>query len=100
MNKSLILLLISTLLLSSYLYFSLDKKAKIIEELQKDLAIKNYESSICASKLDEQNRVLQSIKAKEIIEPKNIEKIKKIEVKDEKCEAMLRAYERLFDSSF
>lgn len=103
LNKSLILAVVASFLLSIYLYFCLENKKKIIEEAQKQLTIKTYENSICTANLDKQNKAIESLRAEVKIGKavkEKIEVIKTIKVKDETCEAKLFAYERLFDSSF
>ncbi|MFW5606117.1 MAG: hypothetical protein ACOCMY_00145 [Campylobacter hyointestinalis] len=103
LNKSLILAVVASFLLSIYLYFCLENKKKIIEDTKKQLTIKTYENSICSANLDKQNKAIESLRAEVKIgeaEKEKIEVIKTIKVKDETCEAKLFAYERLFDSSF
>lgn len=82
------------------LVYAYQLKTQEYEVLESKVLLLEYENSNLHSSIDRQNRAIKALKTGKVVEPKAIEVIKKIEVKDEKCEAKLRAYELLFDSSF
>lgn len=88
---------LAAILALGYAYKS---KAQEYEALESKVLLLEYENSNLHSNIDRQNRAIEALKTDKVAPPKAIEVIKKIEVKDEKCEAKLRAYELLFDSSF
>ena len=93
-------LLAGLLVANLVLVYAYQLKTKEYEALESEVLFLEYENSNLHSSIDRQNRAIKALKTGKIVEPKAIEVIKKIEVKDEKCEAKLRAYELLFDSSF
>lgn len=93
-------LLAGLLVANLVLVYAYQLKTKEYEALESEVLLLEYENSNLHSSIDRQNRAIKALKTGKVVEPKAIEVIKKIEVKDEKCEAKLRAYELLFDSSF
>lgn len=86
-----------------YVYSVISDLKSDLSIAKKELTIKAYENSICSANLDKQNKAIESlrveIKPNESVKEQVI-KIKEIKVKDETCEELLFAYERLFNSSF
>lgn len=93
-------LLAGLLVANLVLVYAYQLKTKEYEALESEVLFLEYENSNLHSSIDRQNRAIKALKTGKVAPPKAIEVIKKIEVKDEKCEAKLRAYELLFDSSF
>lgn len=93
-------LLAGLLVANLVLVYAYQLKTKEYEALESEVLLLEHENSNLHSSIDRQNRAIKALKTGKVVEPKAIEVIKKIEVKDEKCEAKLRAYELLFDSSF
>ena len=71
-----------------------DEKIAILKKL--DLANDNLKK--CDAKVDEQNKKIEDMKVEvTYIEPKSIEKVKNVFIKDSTCESELKAYKELFN---
>ena len=71
-----------------------DEKIAILKKL--DLANDNLKK--CEAKVNEQNQKIEDMKVEvTYIEPKSIEKVKNVFIKDSTCESELKAYKELFN---
>lgn len=83
-----------------FIYLSLQISAKNseIKTLKFDLEKAKFELLKCDKSLETQNNAIKELSLKgEVKEPKSVEKIKKIYLKDKSCQSELKAYKRLFD---
>lgn len=83
-----------------FIYLSLQISAKNseIKTLKFELEKAKFELFECDKNLKIQNKAIKELRIKGTPkEPLNLEKIKKIYIKDESCVAELEAYKRLFD---
>lgn len=86
----------------AFIHFSKEAEIKTLKDekivtLQKlDLANDNLKK--CDAKVDEQNKKIEDMKVEvTYIEPKSIEKVKNVFIKDSTCESELKAYKELFN---
>ena len=86
----------------AFVYFSKEAEIKTL----KDEKIATFEKLVkaeqdlkkCDSKVDEQNQKIEDMKVEvTYIEPKSIEKVKNVFIKDSTCESLLKAYKELFN---
>ena len=71
-----------------------DEKITIVEKLVEA----EDELKKCNEKVEKQNKTIEDMKVEvKYIEPKTVEKVKNIYVKDSTCESLLNAYKELFD---
>ncbi|WP_081755099.1 hypothetical protein [Campylobacter corcagiensis] len=83
-----------------YLMLQISVKDSEIKELKFDLATARFELFRCDKSLELQNEAIKRLEIKgELKEPKSVEKIKKIYVKDKSCQGELNAYKSLFNTS-
>ena len=83
-----------------FIYLSLQISAKNseIKTLKFDLEKAKFELFKCDKNLKIQNKAIKELEIKGAPkEPLNLEKIKKIYIKDESCQSKLKAYKELFD---
>ena len=83
-----------------FIYLSLQISAKNseIKTLKFELEKAKFELFECDKSLKIQNKAIKELEIKGAPkEPLNLEKIKKIYIKDQSCVAELEAYKRLFD---
>lgn len=83
-----------------FIYLSLQISAKNseIKTLKLELEKAKFELFECDKNLKIQNKAIKELEIKGAPkEPLNLEKIKKIYIKDQSCVAELEAYKRLFD---
>lgn len=83
-----------------FIYLSLQISAKNseIKTLKFELEKAKFELFECDKNLKIQNKAIKELQIKGTPkEPLNLEKIKKIYIKDESCVAELKAYKELFD---
>lgn len=83
-----------------FIYLSLQISAKNseIKTLKFELEKAKFELFECDKNLKIQNKAIKELEIKGAPkEPLNLEKIKKIYIKDESCVAELKAYKELFD---
>lgn len=83
-----------------FIYLSLQISAKNseIKTLKFELEKAKFELFECDKNLKIQNKAIKELEIKGAPkEPLNLEKIKKIYIKDQSCVAELEAYKRLFD---
>jgi len=89
-------------LVTVFIYFFQDGKIKSLKDEKISILEKLVESKEalkkCDSKLNEQNQKIEDMKVEvTYIEPKTVEKIKNVFIKDSTCESELKAYKELFD---
>lgn len=71
-----------------------DEKITTLEKLVKS----EQELKKCEAKVNEQNQKIEDMKVEvTYIEPKSIEKVKNVFIKDLTCESLLKAYKELFN---
>ena len=71
-----------------------DEKITTLEKLVKS----EQELKKCEAKVNEQNQKIEDMKVEvTYIEPKSIEKVKNVFIKDSTCESELKAYKELFN---
>lgn len=71
-----------------------DEKIETLEKLVKS----EQDLKKCEAKLNEQNQKIEDMKVEvTYIEPKSIEKVKNVFIKDSTCESELKAYKELFN---
>jgi cell division protein FtsB len=71
-----------------------DEKITTLEKLVKS----EQELKKCEAKVNEQNQKIEDMKVEvTYIEPKSIEKVKNVFIKDSTCESELNAYKELFN---
>ena len=71
-----------------------DEKITTLEKLVKS----GQDLKKCEAKLNEQNQKIEDMKVEiTYIEPKSIEKVKNVFIKDSTCESLLKAYKELFN---
>ncbi|WP_133169628.1 hypothetical protein [Campylobacter blaseri] len=97
--KTIVAIVISAVVYIIYLNLELGLLNKKVELLKSENALIINEKALCQSFLDKQNKAIDELKLdvlKKPNEPKEVEKIKKIYIKDKSCESELKAYKELF----
>ena len=85
-----------------FVYFSKEAEIKTLKDekittLEK-LVKSEQELKKCEAKVNEQNQKIEDMKVEvTYIEPKSIEKVKNVFIKDSTCESELKAYKELFN---
>ena len=69
-----------------------------LKALAEQYKLANDNLKKCDAKVDEQNQKIEDMKVEvTYIEPKSIEKVKNVFIKDSTCESELKAYKELFN---
>lgn len=93
-------LVLAVFLLSAYFLNKIYLKNSEIKELKNSLLEAKFELFKCDKSLERQNEAIKKLEIKgEVKEPLEVQKIRKVFIKDRSCEGELNAYKKLFDTA-
>lgn len=95
-----LVLVLCVVLLTSYFLTKIWSKNSQIKELKNELTDAKFELLKCDKSLERQNEAIKKLEIKgEVKEPLEVQKIRKVFIKDRSCEGELNAYKKLFDTA-